>query len=168
MVATINLDTSRREIEEEIKILQKKIEEKQIVMQYLLDATKKAEAKNSHQDSSSSHMFVTRSRPIGFASGTSEPNSLIPHRPKTSFAAHVKKVIENFGSHEFSMVDVDAALDQKGVTNDSKHRRAGITNILGKLVKKNVIKRTYFGSGNIPNRYKAIDKNESIFKEVSL
>lgn len=73
---------------------------------------------------------------------------------KRTLVDDVRDVVSQFGSNEFTIAHVDAALGKMGVVVDAKSPRARMSVALGKLVDENFVVMTFKGGGNIPNRYK--------------
>ena len=82
-------------------------------------------------------------------------DQLAPNANRRALIDNVQDTISRFGTQEFSVAHVDAALKRVGIeVKGGKFPRSRITNILGKLEIKGVVERTFTGSGRIPNRYK--------------
>ena len=80
-------------------------------------------------------------------------DELIPDVTRNSLVNDVKNVIKRFGGQEFSVAHVDIALTQQGIKIKGKLPRSRISIALGKLEEQEVIRRTFKGAGNVPNKY---------------
>ena len=93
---------------------------------------------------------------------------------KHTITDDVRDVVSQFGTNEFTVVHVDAALKKLGIAIDSKSPRARISVSLAKLVSEGYVTKLFEGSGNVPNLYKlaadiAANKNyDSLLQEVSI
>lgn len=68
---------------------------------------------------------------------------------------HVRNLVERFGSQEFTVTHVEAALKQMGKGSESKHFKNRVSMAVRKLAEdEGVLERTYKGVGNVPHKYK--------------
>ncbi|MCK9388372.1 MAG: hypothetical protein M0Q22_08270 [Sulfuritalea sp.] len=82
-------------------------------------------------------------------------DQLIPDGQRRTLQEDVKDIISRFGTQEFSVAHVDAALKKMGVEiKGGKFPRSRISTTLGKLESQGFIAKTFEGSGNVPNRYR--------------
>lgn len=78
----------------------------------------------------------------------------VEHTKKRTLLDDVRDTVSKFGSNEFNVGHVDAALQKMGIKVDAKSPRARISLMLGKLVEEGFLTMTFKGAGNVPNRYK--------------
>lgn len=72
---------------------------------------------------------------------------------KKTLADEVKNIVSLFGSNEFTVTHVEAALKQRGIEIDAKNPRARIAIALGQIAEEGFVKRVFEGAGNVPHRY---------------
>lgn len=73
---------------------------------------------------------------------------------KRTLIDEVRDAVSQFGSNEFTISHVDAALNKMGVVVDTKNPRARMSIALSKVLDEGFIVKTFEGAGNIPHRYK--------------
>lgn len=81
-------------------------------------------------------------------------DELVPGAGKKTLAEEATEVIKRFGTQEFTVAHVEAAMNKMGVKLDGKSPRARISVALGKLEETGLLVKTFEGKGNVPNRYK--------------
>jgi hypothetical protein len=74
-------------------------------------------------------------------------------KQRSKVTEDVKSVVSNFGTNEFTVLHVEAALLQRGIVIDSKSPRARISLAMAKLLDEGFVTRVFEGSGNVPHRY---------------
>lgn len=74
-----------------------------------------------------------------------------------SFSETLLKAVHELHHREFTVGDVYSILVARGVTFKSSTPKASIATALDRLVKTGVLKRTFKGSGTIPNRFRRAD-----------
>jgi hypothetical protein len=73
---------------------------------------------------------------------------------KRSLVDDIRDVVGQFGSNEFTVAIVEAALAKTGVIVGSEQPRARIAVALGKLVESKAVSISFKGAGKTPNIYK--------------
>ncbi|MBC7619892.1 MAG: hypothetical protein H7293_13070 [Candidatus Saccharibacteria bacterium] len=73
---------------------------------------------------------------------------------KRTLVDEVKEVVVRFGSQEFNLGHVDAALKRQAVEVTGKSPKSRISVALVRLCRDEFLVRTFTGVGNVPNRYR--------------
>lgn len=73
---------------------------------------------------------------------------------KRTLVDDVREAVSKFGSNEFTISHVDAALNKMGVVIDAKNPRARMSMSLAKLVDDGYVVKVFEGAGNVPHKYK--------------
>ena len=73
---------------------------------------------------------------------------------KRTLIDEVRDVVSRFGTNEFTVAHIEAALKKTGVAVDAKNPRARIGIALSTVLDEGLIARTAEGGGNVPHRYK--------------
>ena len=77
---------------------------------------------------------------------------------KSTLLTDIKSLVERFGSQEFTVSHIDAALKRMGKGSGAKHFKSRIAIIIRKLTDGGVLTRTHKGTGSDPHKYRAASK----------
>jgi hypothetical protein len=127
------------ELKAEIEADKKALAEKEAALKFFESRQGKSKTKASASSTASEGIIAL--------------DELIPDITKTSLVDDVKNVVKRFGGQEFSVAHVDIALQQQGIKIKGKLPRSRISVALGKLEDQGIIRRTFKGGGNVPNKY---------------
>lgn len=73
---------------------------------------------------------------------------------KITLGDEVRNVIERFGSQEFTVSHVEAALRQMGKGSDAKHFKNRVSINIRKLCAEGLLEKTHEGIGSDPHKYR--------------
>jgi hypothetical protein len=73
---------------------------------------------------------------------------------KRTLVDEVRDVVLKFGTYEFTVAHIEAALKKLEIPVDAKNPRARIGIAVSNILEEGLIVRTFEGGGNVPHRYK--------------
>lgn len=79
---------------------------------------------------------------------------VVPPMKRNVLTDQIQSVVGTFGTNEFTVLHVEAALQQLGTPVNGKSPRARISLSLAKLLDDKFVEKVFEGSGNVPHRYR--------------
>lgn len=79
---------------------------------------------------------------------------VVPDLKRNKLTEHIESVVKTFGTNEFSVLHVEAALKKHGIEINSKSPRTRISLSMAKLLDSGLVEKVFEGSGNVPHRYR--------------
>jgi|CXWL01.1.fsa_nt_gi hypothetical protein len=132
-------------------------------------------AANKRELEEQEHALAVLKRTMGRSSLAPEATALAPKAEEANFddlfnqkdlskkrslVDEIRDLVKQFGSKEFTVAIVEAALAKTGIEIDTKQPRARIAVAMGKLEKEGFLAVSFRGAGNTPNVYKINSGNE--------
>lgn len=85
-------------------------------------------------------------------------------KTSSSLHANVKNLIMRFGSQEFTVNHVHAALNKTGKGSDAKHFKNRVSVTIRKLTDEGMLERTHKGKGSEAHKYQLAARKVSLVK----
>ncbi len=161
-MATVIEEDEIERLRIEIDMLRKELSDKEAVLQYLeLRKGKQAVIPREFIQNINSNLDNLQ---------LDVDELLAPSTGSPTLVDQVKNAISRFDTKEFTVAHVEAALIRLGAIHPdvSKTVRPRISSILAKLYDNKELDRTFKGKGNVPHRYKNIERAKNAQVELDL
>ncbi|WAK01851.1 hypothetical protein [Methylobacter sp. YRD-M1] len=151
----------------EIDALRRELADKEAVLRYLEQKTEKKQTRYLTPEGPHIAKGIMNQK-INF------DELIVPSTSARTLVDDVKDAISHFGDKEFTVAHVEAALKKLGVididadADAGRATRARISSILAKLYEAKELDRPFAGKGNVPHRYKNIEKGKNGQIELDL